>query len=87
MLHPGRPAKSHKLKIAAMQFNADHNEFGPFAVPAKFRGHDRWAGDHFSIGDVTRMATMMVGDAVRVDVAPALNHVTRWNDSVRVRPS
>ena len=27
---------------------------------------------------------MMVGDVVRVDVAPALNHVTLWNDSLRV---
>lgn len=45
------------------------------------------AGDRFSVADITGMAALMVGDFTGVEIPASLEHVHRWNKSVRARPS
>lgn len=45
------------------------------------------AGDRFSIADITGMAALMAGDFFEMPVPAGLEHVNRWSQSVRSRPS
>ncbi len=45
------------------------------------------AGDRFSIADITGMAALMAGDFFEMPVPAGLEHVSRWSESVRSRPS
>ncbi len=45
------------------------------------------AGERFSVADITGTAALMLGDFVGVEIPASLDHVHRWNDSLRSRAS
>lgn len=45
------------------------------------------AGDSFSVADITGMATLLLGDLLKIEIPATLTNVHRWDERVRARPS
>ncbi len=49
--------------------------------------HPYLAGDHFSIADITLWVTLMIADALAVDIGPLPEPVAAWKTRVGARPA
>ena len=45
------------------------------------------AGERFTVADITGMTALFLSDFVKVPIPEGLDHLRRWNDALRARPS
>ncbi|HIP79487.1 MAG TPA: glutathione S-transferase family protein [Kiloniellaceae bacterium] len=44
-------------------------------------------GERFTVADITGMTALLLSDFVKVPIPDGLDHLRRWNDALRARPS